>query len=266
MQIWKRSPPTPAPGGASSNERWRCDLFFAPFPQRRSRAGFFTRQVCGSVENPGALRAIPIARYLIKRRSLPPKLRFGGNSRPASTDGGDAGDAPAGSTDKKTRECPLCDQMGFVLRAIASAAHRAAQRYAPLPSVSTEASSKFWPVYRGVDNHEALPDAELSPPAAVAFEDPIVLPRLLAVLRGMRRSVRIKKRIPRTPALGVGASDERWRYDRFSLVPNGEAGPGWFTLQVCGSLANRWRLTRDTHCAAVYSRPQSPDEVACLGP
>ena len=90
------------------------------------------------------------------------------------------------------REYPLCEQLSFFAHAIASTAHRAAQRYAPLPSVSTEASSKFWPGYCGVDNHDALTDAELPPPAAVSFEGPIVLPRLLAVMRELRREAGLR--------------------------------------------------------------------------
>ena len=206
-----------------------------------------------ALQTGGALRAIPIARRFIQGPSLPTKLRVWGHSRPASTDGGDAGDAPAGSADKKMREYPLCEQLSFVLHSIASTAHRAAQRYAPfLPSVSTEASSKFWPGCRGFCNHEALIDSELAPPAAVAYEGPIVLPRLLAVVRELRRSVQIGQRSPRTPAPGGGTSNERWRCDRFPLLPNSEAGPGCFTRQVRGSLANRRCLTRDTRCAVDY--------------
>ena len=71
------------------------------------------------------------------------KLLLRVHCRTDATDGGDSGDAPAGPTEKKMREYQLCEKLSFVLHAIASTAHRAAQRYAHLPSVSTEASSKF---------------------------------------------------------------------------------------------------------------------------
>ena len=81
-----------------------------------------------ALQTGGSYVRYPLRGGLFRAPSFPPKLRFWGNSRPASTDGGDAGDAPSGALKKNLREYPICEQVSLDLRAIASTAHRSTPR------------------------------------------------------------------------------------------------------------------------------------------
>ena len=145
---------------------------------------------------------------LADSRTPPAVVATEGSYSSSATSGGDVGVGRAAiaaktspGTNSESAEFPVSARMA---RRISPPPTRCASQ----TSVATRAPAPFWPGFRGVDNIGALTGAELSSPAAVAFEVLISPPRLLAVVGGMIRSVQIGKRCPRTPSPGGGIASD----------------------------------------------------------